>query len=131
MLTWIVEPSEQYNSNQKVSIKWDGNRLCHLQTWGFRSCAVHNLEGFDKYLFNSSKKLTAEMFFNFIIEQSQKLSYQPKTMYFLLSSSQVNEPGLKRLINYPKVKLVDKFANQAHGPNHVFLYRYSDAEDFL
>lgn len=129
MLTWKTNPKDKFESSRRVDVCWGDTILCSLDTWGFASCAVHNLFKFNAGGFSSSKT-TADKLFAFILKKSEGLSYQPKTMYFLLSSSQLGKPELKSLTVHPKVKQVDCFINQAHGPNKVFLYRYSDVEDF-
>ena len=48
----------------------------------------------------------------------------------MLSKSQLKLDRFKLMFNHPNVKLRDVFMNKSHGPNKVYLFRYSVKKDF-
>lgn len=101
-------------------------RICHVTSWGMGSCAVATLQNWGW----SCRVHLHEMddFFHFICEEVDN-DWEPEEFYFLLSDSQIKRE-FKHFTNHPNVRLRDKFANKSHGPNRVYLYRYSKAADF-
>lgn len=125
----------QYSSGYVAKI-WMRNQgverhICNIHSWGFNSCAVHNLAGFNSYL---PKELLdvfdAEEFFKFA-GSCFAPDWQAQEVYFLVSDHQLKDYAIvKKLVKHPKVKRRDRFANKAHGPNDVHLFRYSASQDF-
>lgn len=114
-----------WDSHGRVGqIFWNQSRVCDVQTWGFHSCAVLLLQHWNGAILSAD----LNAFFDFVAQQDE--DWQPEEAYFLLSSTQVGRIWAKQLIEHPCVKQVDKFSNKAHGPNDVFLFRWSAAKDF-
>lgn len=104
----------------------DKTRICNVTSWGMGSCAVAILQQWGWQL--RVNKDEVEAFLNFICYEIDS-DWQPEEFYFMFSDEQKRR-GFKSLIQHPNVRLRDKFKNKSHGPNTVFLYRYSKADDF-
>lgn len=116
----IVVPREGQND-------W---RMCHVHTWGFSSCAVMHLQGFQILPEDLQKKFDIEQFLDFL-KLIDDTSWKPQEAMFLLSDQQLNHASwYKTLCKHPNVKRIDRFENKAHGPNHVNLFRWSAKNDF-
>jgi hypothetical protein len=89
------------------------------------SCAVATLQGWGSYCAVNDDDV--ESFFNWL-DSNVDGDWSPREFYFLLSTYQLKE--FKSLIAFPNVRLRDKFENKSHGPNNMFLYRYSACQDF-
>ena len=128
----ITIPRE-HKSNKAFSVYMDTDegpvRICDGDSWGFSSCAVCNLSGWNNY---QLEKVNISELFAFLNTQIKNLSsYEPKEYYFLISGDQLAvHTGIKNLVSHPKVKQVDEFANKSHKSNGVNLYRYSEQGDF-
>jgi hypothetical protein len=91
--------------------------VCKIETWAFGSCACFALSRFnDAYHFNFDED-NIDKFFEFVCGLDE--DWKPRELYFLLSKSQL-----------PNVKVRDVFDNKSHGPNKVYLFRYSASKDF-
>jgi hypothetical protein len=119
------------NKNFSVYMETDEEPVLILygDSWGFQSCAVCNLYGWNGYWL---EKVDFDALFAFLNTQMKNLSsYEPKEYYFLISGSQLETyTGIQRLVAHPKVKQVDKFDNKSHSSEGVNLYRYSEQGDF-
>jgi hypothetical protein len=104
----------------------DKTRVCNVTSWGMGSCAVATLQNWGWTCRVRLDEL--DSFFHFICEEVDE-DWKPCEFYFLLSDSQKRRE-FKHLIQHPNVRLRDKFVNKSHGPNKVYLYRYSKALDF-
>ena len=108
--------------------------LCRVETWGFDSCAVMCLMGWNNYIENLYVDCITpdEMFreLNEKVGSSDWWGYRPGEAYFLISTSQLQREFFKKIVANPNVSLRDKFKNKSHGPNDVFLYRWSLKKDF-
>jgi hypothetical protein len=103
--------------------------VCNVNTWGFRSCAVMNLSGWNTYpLQTVLERFNPEQMFKFLTENNG--SWSPKEAYFLISTSQKTNPVFRKIFTLSTVKEIDSFVNKAHGPNSMFLYRWSASKDF-
>ena len=128
---WLVgqaakgsEPAGQ-SSGSIGRIAYNKYTVCFVNTWGFNSCAVYNLQGFSYTL---SKEQT-EHFFAFLeSDVFSKAGWLAKEAYFLLTSYQCKQNDA--LISHPCVKKIDSFINKAHGGNTLSLFRYSKGKDF-
>jgi len=97
--------------------------LCQIETWAFHSCACFLLQSFEPIMAHED----VHQFYEFLTGDLG-LTWQPNEIYFLLSDSQLNR--YSALYKRKDVKLRDRFTNKAHGPNDVYLFRYSKAGDF-
>ena len=101
-------------------------RVCNVTTWGLGSCALATLQ---EWGWCARVQLhEVDQFFDWLCTNIDT-DWQPNEFYFMFSSSQIKRE-FKHFVKHPKVKLRDKFENKSHGPNKVFLYRYSKSEDF-
>jgi hypothetical protein len=100
-------------------------RICHVQTWGMGSCAVAILQQWGYWARVELNEV--DQFFEWLCSDVDT-DWQPMEFYFMFSPNQ--KKAYKHFIKHPNVKLRDKFENKSHGPNTVFLYRYSKAKDF-
>lgn len=101
-------------------------RICNVTSWGMGSCAVATLQSWGWGLRIQPDEV--DQLLNWLCENIDS-DWQPNEFYFLLSSTQIKR-SFAPLVKHPNVRLRDKFENKSHGPNKVFLYRYSKAEDF-
>ena len=101
-------------------------RICNITTWGMGSCAVATLQEWGYTSRVDAHEV--DQFFDWLCANIDN-DWQPMEFYFMYSSSQIKRT-FKHFVKHPKVKLRDKFENKSHGPNHVYLYRYSKALDF-
>jgi hypothetical protein len=102
--------------------------VCKIETWAFGSCACFALSRFnDGYNFRYDAE-NIDKFFEFVCSLDE--DWKPREFYFLLSKSQLAQDKLKFLYKHPNVKLRDVFSNKSHGPNKVYLFRYSASKDF-
>ena len=108
--------------------KNESKYVCKIETWAFGSCACFALRRFnDGYQFNFTPE-NIDAFYKFVCGLDE--DWKPKEFYFLLSRSQLSLGKLKPLYKHPNVKLRDVFDNKSHGPNKVYLFRYSASKDF-
>lgn len=119
-------------SGRKGTIKYkDGGEsqyVCKIETWAFGSCACFALSRFnDAYKFRFEAD-NIDKFFEYICILDE--DWKPKEFYFMLSKSQLKLDRFKLMFNHPNVKLRDVFMNKSHGPNKVYLFRYSAKKDF-
>lgn len=131
----ILEETAMPKANGKVfHIKWKCKddtlwRICTIHTWGFSSCAVFNLMNFTNSLGDAKNAaFSADEFYTFL--GSLMPDWKPKEAYFLLSTQQLECTLLQKLVKHKEVKLRDRFTNKSHGPNEMFLYRWSAGKDF-
>ena len=127
-----------------LSIKWDATdysypgrkgfiqdsvlgRVCRIETWAFRSCACFLLQEFDPDIQTWTKE-QCDYFWNWISQHDKDLSYYPDEIYFLLSDTQLKR--FPRFYKRKEIRLRDRFTNKSHGPNDVYLFRYSKAGDW-
>ena len=100
-------------------------RICHVTSWGMGSCAIATLQNWG---YTTRVELNeVDQFFEWLCATIDK-DWQPMEFYFMFSPNQ--KKTFKHFIRHPNVKLRDKFENKSHGPNHVYLYRYSKHKDF-
>ena len=119
-------------SGRKGTIKYkDGGEtkyVCKIETWAFGSCACFALSRFnDAYHFKFNAE-NIDKFFKYICTLDE--DWKPQEFYFMLSKSQLKLGRFKLMFNHPNVKLRDVFMNKSHGPNKVYLFRYSVKKDF-
>ena len=114
-----------WESNKQGTVLKDGTQVCKIETWGFSSCACFILKSFSSYKIGT---ICPTEFWNFITSTDHALSWYPNEVYFLLAQDQL--PAWKKFYKHKGVKLRDRFTNKAHGPNDLFLFRYSKAGDF-
>lgn len=109
--------------NDKVFGK---TRICSVTTWGMASCAIATLQewGYSSRVYADE----VDQFFDWLCVNVDN-DWQPTEFYFMFSTKQ-KDRYFKHFIKHPNVKLRDKFENKSHGPNHVYLYRYSKQGDF-
>lgn len=122
---WNPNPDFDSNKTGGIYEMQDGEfykRICNIHTWGFQSCAVHNLQSFG-YVPTSF-----EDFWDYVDTLDGSLTWHPGEVYFLLSDTQLL--NWRKFTEFPNVKKIDRFLNKAHGPNHVNLFRYSKAGDW-
>lgn len=117
-------PISWESHGREGKIFWNHDRVCTVRSWGFYSCAVLLLQEWS----GSISLVDLDKFFDFVAEQDD--DWQPEEAYFLLSSTQMARPWAQALRDHECVKQIDKFTNKAHGPNTVFLFRWSAAKDF-
>lgn len=124
--------SDFTDNGRKGSIKFkEGNEnfyVCLIETWAFGSCACFALSRFNDAQSFRFDEDNIDDFFAFICSLDK--DWMPKEFYFLLSKSQLARASLTHLYKHPKVRLRDVFDNKSHGPNKVYLFRYSDSKDF-
>lgn len=102
--------------------------VCKIETWAFNSCACFALTKFNEaYQFKFNEENT-DVFFKYI--ETLDDDWKPCEFYFMLSKSQLLNNRFKYLFQHPNVKLRDVFMNKSHGPNRVYLFRYSSKKDF-
>lgn len=126
-MTFSVDWNEEIDwdkSGRGGRIYWNTSLLCNIETWGMHSCGVFILKKWN----SSIKYVDLDAFFAFVAELDE--DWQPEEAYFLLSTTQLGFSWSEKLVTHPCVKQVDKFTNKAHGPNTVFLFRWSAAKDF-
>jgi hypothetical protein len=101
-------------------------RICSVTTWGMASCAIATLQewGYSSRVHANE----VDQFFEWLCINVDN-DWQPMEFYFMFSNKQ-KEKYFKHFVKHPNVKLRDKFENKSHGPNHVYLYRYSRKNDF-
>lgn len=119
-------------SGRKGTIKYkdegESKYVCKIETWAFGSCACFALSRFnDAYKFRFEAD-NIDKFFDYICTLDE--DWKPKEFYFMLSKSQLTLDRFKLMFNHPNVKLRDVFMNKSHGPNKVYLFRYSVKKDF-
>lgn len=117
-------------SGRKGTIQFGKGKqfVCKLQTWEFGSCACFGLSRFsDAWEFKFDDE-NVDPFFKYLC--TLDVDWKPKEFYFLLSGSQVKNYRTRTLVKHPNVKLRDVFENKSHGPNKVYLFRYSASMDF-
>ena len=113
-------------SNRRGTVKYKGIKLCCIDTWGFDSCGVVNISQFAA---RETWPTIVDDFFAWVFNEADGISgWAAKEAYFLLSSDQLRQYPC--LVKHPNVRLRDKFTNKAHGPNTLFLFRYSENNDF-
>lgn len=102
--------------------------ICEIETWAFHSCACFLLQKWNtSEIINWTKKQGTE-FWEFLTAHDYSLTWYPDEIYFLISDSQ--KPCLRPVWRRKEVRLRDRFTNKAHGPNDVYLFRYSKAGDW-
>lgn len=106
-------------------IKLGEYTVCRIVPWLFSSCSVAGLEDFRMCPTLTTKQAVA---LGKLLDTHDHGGWVPKEFYFLISDS--NIAVLKEFLALPQVKLMDEFANKAHGPNTMHLYRYSTLKDF-
>ena len=109
----------------KATDALSARRICNVTTWGMNSCAVATLQKWGSYCVVNDDDV--ESFFNWLNDNVDG-DWSPREFYFLLSTRQLKQ--FKELIHFPNVRLRDKFKNKSHGPNNMYLYRYSACDDF-
>ena len=119
-------------SGRKGTIKYkdegESKYVCKIETWAFGSCACFALSRFnDAYKFRFEVD-NIDKFFDYICTLDE--DWKPKEFYFMLSKSQLKLDRFKLMFKHPNVKLRDVFMNKSHGPNKVYLFRYSVKKDF-
>jgi hypothetical protein len=112
-----------YPGKKGVVLNQKGYTICQIETWAFHSCACFLLQSFESTLLSED----VDKFFEYLTGDLG-LTWQPNEIYFLLSTTQLAR--YSQLYKRKDVKLRDRFTNKAHGPNDVFLFRYSKAGDF-
>jgi hypothetical protein len=106
----------------------DGERLCDIEEWMFRSCAVHGFNNFDWASTSwTTVKIDALLVWFQEVKGAQG-GWPWREVLFCITPSQKNQ--LQALIKHPNVKLIDRFTNKAHGDNLMHLYRLSVEKDF-
>ena len=129
-VTWKKTDFEESGHDGVIKYKVGGESkyVCKIETWAFGSCACFALRRFnDGYQFNFTPE-NIDAFYAFVCGLDE--DWKPKEFYFLLSRSQLSLGKLKPLYKHPNVKLRDVFDNKSHGPNKVYLFRYSASKDF-
>lgn len=129
----------------KLSVKWNGNhafmsdsqktgvimngdnKICEIRAWGFHSCACHALENWDTWNVDTPE-FDADKFWEFLSNKLPSVGWIPGEVLFLISTKQLN--SLQKIWKRQDVRLRDRFENKAHGPNDVFLFRYSHLKDW-
>jgi hypothetical protein len=108
----------------------NGEELCNMEEWMFRSCAVHGLSGFDYHYHELawSVELVDALIEWFKTVKGAEGGWAWREVLFCITKYQRN--GLKGLIEHPNVKLIDRFTNKAHGNTPMYLYRLSVDKDF-
>lgn len=101
--------------------------LCYLNTWAFSSCAAFSLQNFGN---SALSKEEVDGLFIFLNSEECNTCWSPEEVYFMLSAYQLGTHQGQNLSKHLNVKKVDSFSNKAHGPNSVYLFRYSLAKDF-
>jgi hypothetical protein len=112
-----------YPGKKGVVLDAKGQQLCQIETWAFHSCACFLLQAFEPAMAYEN----IDKFYEFLTGDLD-LSWQPNEIYFLLSDTQLTRYAA--LHKRKDVKLRDRFTNKSHGPNDVYLFRYSKAGDF-
>lgn len=113
---------------KKGKVMWNKRSICKIETWAFRSCACFLLQDWDSVEVSNWSKDISNSFWEFITKKHENLTWHPEEVYFLISDSQ--KKFLKPLWKRKEVRLRDRFTNKAHGPNDVYLFRYSKAGDW-
>jgi hypothetical protein len=113
------------DSDKTGTVFFNGKQLCDIRGWAFHSCACHGLENWNTWAIQEAA-FTGDEFWEFL--SSKHLGWIPDETMLLISDTQL--PFLKKIWQHPKVKLRDKFLNKAHGPNCVYLFRYSKTGDW-
>lgn len=118
---WLDNDDELGNSIG--NIMYGNVRVCFISDWALSSCAAHGLMHWNRCL-----TFPVKDFWDFVSKINQ--NWNPQEAYFLLSSSQLEFLNFQSLVKDSRVKQVDSFENKAHGPNRVFLFRFSHNGDF-
>lgn len=128
---WKKTENQWENDGRKGDIQYKADDklfVCKIETWAFASCACFALHSFkNAYNFRFTPENVDE-FFKFVCTLDK--DWQPKEFYFMLSKSQLGVDRIKCLYKHPNVRLRDVFDNKSHGPNKVYLFRYSASKDF-
>ena len=127
---WKKRDFEECGRKGTIKYKDEGESkyVCKIETWAFGSCACFALSRFnDAYNFRFEAD-NIDNFFDYICTLDE--DWKPKEFYFMLSKSQLKLDRFKFMFNHPNVKLRDVFMNKSHGPNKVYLFRYSVKKDF-
>lgn len=112
----------------KGTVLFNEQRVCEIETWAFHSCACFLLQYWNVSVVKNWNRKTATEFWNFLTKKHGKLNWHPDEVLFLISDSQMG--GLKPIWKRKDVRLRDRFTNKSHGPNDVYLFRYSKAGDW-
>lgn len=103
----------------------DGDIICKIQTWAMNCCGIWELKGFNSYI-----DVDGAAFWEALVKASPFGGWQPLEYIFTISDSQKSHPLFRSILKHPNVRLRDKFANKAHGPSVLYVYRYSHKGDF-
>jgi hypothetical protein len=132
MLMLSVEegPVDQLGSASHYNILWKGMHFCSFTEWVLGSCGAASLQGFGSYPITPITPEVASELFNLVCDLDIHKAWHSHEIIFLLSTMQKTAGEFTGLVNHPNVRVVDHFTNKAHGPNDLFLYRYSKTGDF-
>jgi hypothetical protein len=108
----------------------NGEELCNMEEWMFRSCAVHGMSSFSSYYYNTgwTTELVDALIEWFKTVKGAEGGWAWREALFCVTDKQ--QYYLTGLIKHPNVKLIDRFTNKAHGNTPMFLYRLSVEKDF-
>jgi hypothetical protein len=112
-------------------LKCNGQSLCNMEEWLFRSCAVHGLSNFSVYYHPDvpwSTELVDALIEWFKTMKGAEGGWAWREALFCVTEYQ--RGPLLALIEHSNVKLIDRFTNKAHGDTPMFLYRLSVEKDF-
>ena len=119
----IVASGGPYNHTYLIGIE---------KQWSMNCCGLHELYNVlsgPPWWSTATQKDITSLFDWLNTRKVNTNTWRAKEWILCLSKDQVNEE-MKRFVKHPKVRLLDKFRNKAHGPSSIYLYRYSMEKDF-
>ncbi len=132
--TKLGDQPPNYNNGYLINVHCNGRRVCQRQHWALASCGLSGLARFSDYggLFSVGDDL--DEFFRFLNRAVTKVEdhyideWRAGEFIFALSDPQTE--SFKALVSHPQVRLLDRWYNKAHGPNHMHLYKLSLPPEF-
>jgi hypothetical protein len=119
---------KQSSSGCIGSLYCNGQQMCRIEEWMFRSCAVHGFNDFTTWGVEWTRPMVTAMLKWFQEVKGAQGGWPWREVLFCITPSQ--KESLSGLVKHPNVKLIDTFTNKAHGDNLMHLYRLSVDKDF-